>query len=166
MWYVVLLILLLAVLTAAVRERPLFPRATERATVTFETGSSVSALVARREDEQHRGLSGLPGLGSGEGMLFVYSDLRERHFWMKDMRFAIDIVWIRRSAEGVGGVEEGETATIIGVSSRVPPPPSRRSPPARRSSPEPVDLVLELPEGTAEALGAREGGKIFIAFSL
>src|SRR5581483_9076382 len=41
------------------------------------------------------GLSGRDGLGDGEGMLFLFSDSPGvQNFWMKDMKFSIDIIWI------------------------------------------------------------------------
>jgi uncharacterized protein len=44
--------------------------------------------------EQEQGLSDLERLPQNEGMLFVGDDQMKRCFWMKDMRFAIDIIWV------------------------------------------------------------------------
>lgn len=46
---------------------------------------------------RERGLGGRSGLPSGHGMLFLFPDIGpDRHaFWMKGMRFPIDIAWIR-----------------------------------------------------------------------
>lgn len=41
-----------------------------------------------------RGLSGHAPLGKGEGMIFVFSEDDTYGFWMKDMLFPIDIVWL------------------------------------------------------------------------
>lgn len=41
-----------------------------------------------------KGLSGHPPLGPMEGMLFVFSSPDTYGIWMKDMLFAIDIIWI------------------------------------------------------------------------
>lgn len=40
------------------------------------------------------GLSNRESLPMGEGILFVFSESAEHQFWMKDMKFAIDIIWI------------------------------------------------------------------------
>lgn len=40
------------------------------------------------------GLSGRDGIGENQGMLFVFERDGAHAFWMKGMRFAIDIVWI------------------------------------------------------------------------
>lgn len=50
----------------------------------------ISDTVALRT----RGLSGHAPLGSGEGMIFVFPVDDKHKFWMKDMQFPIDIVWL------------------------------------------------------------------------
>jgi uncharacterized membrane protein (UPF0127 family) len=49
--------------------------------------------VAADEASQEKGLGGRSSLGSHSGMLFSYDAVAQRCFWMKDMRFNIDIVW-------------------------------------------------------------------------
>ena len=49
----------------------------------------VETLAAKK-----RGLSGRSALADNQGMLFVYIDPGNYSFWMKDMKFAIDIIWI------------------------------------------------------------------------
>lgn len=41
-----------------------------------------------------KGLSGHKPLKSDEGMLFVFEEMGKYGFWMKDMLFSIDIIWI------------------------------------------------------------------------
>ncbi|HSH17841.1 MAG TPA: DUF192 domain-containing protein [Candidatus Saccharimonadales bacterium] len=48
----------------------------------------------RTEAEQVRGLSGRASLSGSNGMVFIYSTVAERCMWMKEMRFAIDIIWL------------------------------------------------------------------------
>ena len=55
----------------------------------------IDAEIADSAERQRRGLSGRPSLARGEGMLFVYDEPAPRGFWMPDMNFDIDIVWIR-----------------------------------------------------------------------
>ena len=40
-----------------------------------------------------RGLSGRDGVGKDEGMLFVFNYPGKYKFWMKDMKFPIDMIW-------------------------------------------------------------------------
>lgn len=44
--------------------------------------------------EQARGLSFRDSLGADQGMLFIFSRPSVQRFWMKDMNFPIDIIWI------------------------------------------------------------------------
>lgn len=50
--------------------------------------------VARTESEQRKGLGATESLAANQGMLFVYKQPRELCFWMKDMSYAIDIIWL------------------------------------------------------------------------
>lgn len=50
--------------------------------------------AATTDQEQQRGLSGRASMPPNNGMAFVYSGMDTRCFWMKDMRFALDILWL------------------------------------------------------------------------
>ena len=43
---------------------------------------------------QQKGLSGRPSLDSQSGMLFIFNKPAVYTFWMPDMNFPIDIIWI------------------------------------------------------------------------
>lgn len=104
-----------------------------------EVADTVSALA--------QGLSGRDGLASGRGMLFVFNPARVESFWMHDMRFPIDIIWIR------DGVVQGVVADAQ--------IPTRFSTPTF-VSPGPVEYVLELAAGTAARDGIRVGATVDI----
>ena len=55
---------------------------------------NVRATVASDSKERQRGLSGKDSLPLDEGMLFVFEESGVYPFWMKDMKFSIDIIWI------------------------------------------------------------------------
>jgi uncharacterized membrane protein (UPF0127 family) len=57
-------------------------------------GVRLQADVALTADEQTKGLSIKDALRSNEGMLFPYETPRILSFWMKDMKFPIDIIWL------------------------------------------------------------------------
>ncbi len=61
-------------------------------------GTEIHALVADTPALQHLGLGGRTGLGSDEGMFFVFPSDKKYSFWMKDMRFSIDMIWISSDA--------------------------------------------------------------------
>lgn len=45
-------------------------------------------------EDQEKGLGGRESLAENEGMLFVFNNSGKHFFWMKDMKFAIDMVWL------------------------------------------------------------------------
>jgi uncharacterized membrane protein (UPF0127 family) len=57
-------------------------------------GSVIRLEIADTPDAQAKGLSGRSGLDKHQGMLFVFQDNAAHCFWMKDMQFNIDIVWL------------------------------------------------------------------------
>ncbi len=54
----------------------------------------ISVEVLETAEEKRQGLSGRESLGSDSGLLFVYDAPGQYNFWMKDMHFPIDIIWI------------------------------------------------------------------------
>lgn len=50
--------------------------------------------IADTDEERIRGLSGRDVLLPNNGLLFIFDEPGIQGIWMKDMRFAIDIIWI------------------------------------------------------------------------
>lgn len=97
-----------------------------------------------------QGLSDRPQLGA-DGMLFILRSGQVPSFWMKDMQFNLDMIWI----------SEGR---VIAITEDVPAPePSTALSDLPTYSPEePADMVLEVVAGQAEALGIKVGDQISI----
>src|SRR3990167_7225929 len=55
---------------------------------------AIKAKIADEPKEQQTGLADYSSLALDEGMLFVFDQSKRHTFWMKDMKFAIDIIWI------------------------------------------------------------------------
>lgn len=115
---------------------------------TVETGKSVRIAgtvvkvdIADTPDTRQMGLSGRPGLEKDEGMLFIFPDDGLHGFWMKDMRFSIDILWLDSAGKVVHIVENA-------------PPESF---PESFSPEKPARFVLELSAGSVERLGIELG---------
>jgi uncharacterized membrane protein (UPF0127 family) len=104
----------------------------------------IQAEVADTPDRRARGLSGRAGLAEGRGMIFPYARAEQYGFWMFEMNFDIDIVWIRGDR-------------IVDVTARARHDPPGELPVYRPR--KPADLVLEVPAGTAERLGWRIGDR-------
>jgi uncharacterized membrane protein (UPF0127 family) len=58
--------------------------------------------VARSPEKKRRGLSDRRTLAANEGMLFLYEKPGRYGFWMKDMDFPIDIIWLDKDNRVVG----------------------------------------------------------------
>src|SRR5258708_112734 len=51
--------------------------------------------IADSLDKQSKGLGYRDALDKNSGMIFLLGDLRTPNFWMKGMRFPLDIIWIK-----------------------------------------------------------------------
>lgn len=76
---------------SALAEPPCPP---ERASHVRVGAQSFRVEVAATEAQRQTGLSGRPGMAEDAGMLFVMPEPAVHSFWMYDMGFAIDLVWI------------------------------------------------------------------------
>lgn len=62
----------------------------------FPDGYFIKAEVADTKTERETGLSGRESLAEDAGMWFVFEDDGRYPFWMRGMKFGIDIIWIDR----------------------------------------------------------------------
>lgn len=93
----------------------------------------VTITIAASEAERARGLSGRASLGEDEGMLFIFPSATRPAFWMKEMHFPIDIIWL------------DENWQIAEITKDISP----NSFPQTYSPVKPIRYVLEVPAGTA-----------------
>lgn len=109
---------------------------------TFEVGIADNAVT------RTKGLSGRPSLAEKEGLYFIFSSSGNNGFWMKDMNFPIDIVWIN------GG-------KVIGFSENLQPEPNKSifSLPVYYP-PGTVDRVLEIKAGAVAKYGLQAGDAV------
>lgn len=63
-------------------------------TVISSDAALIRVEVAESGEEKAQGLSGRNCLDPDSGMLFAYDHSGDYCFWMKDMKFAIDMVWL------------------------------------------------------------------------
>ena len=95
--------------------------------------------------QQSLGLGERDHLEWGHGMLFLHEEQKARSYWMKGMRFDIDIIWIRD-----GRISE--------IAHAVPHVPGENGPTVKSS--EVVDQVLEVPAGYSMIQGWRKGQRV------
>lgn len=109
--------------------------------------------VAATPERRSLGLGGRDGLARDSGMWFDMAGTGSATFWMRGMRFSIDIVWI------------SDDLVVTGVAERLPfpEPETPDSTLPHYSSGVPVRYVLEINAGLAEELGIGEGSIVSIA---
>ena len=99
--------------------------------------------VARTDEARTQGLMFRTGLAQGKGMLFVFDEEGVYPFWMKNMFFSIDIIWLDRDKH------------VVYIASDVPPCSSE---PCPFYTPSASALyVLEVPAGDAARKGIQPG---------
>ena len=109
-------------------------------------GFPVRVVVADTPAERAQGLSGVGGLAEDEGMLFVFPKDGEPSFWMKDMLFPIDMLWIDAA---------GRVVFIV-------PSVSPNTYPHAFTPNTPSRYVMELPAGFAMQHKIEVGSKLEI----
>jgi uncharacterized membrane protein (UPF0127 family) len=101
-----------------------------------------------------KGLSGREALAADEAMFFVFPLAWRYTFWMKGMKFDLDIVWIRKGL-------------VVDISENIPAPAKNDSifniPKVKPSVA--ADAVLEIKAGIVRAGGIKIGDKVEIVRS-
>lgn len=95
--------------------------------------SQLQAEVADNAITQARGLSGRESLDEDEAMLFIFEKPTKAVFWMKGMKFPIDIIWL------------DENWRVLAVAPNVLP----ETYPQTFSAPAPIRYVIETNAGWA-----------------
>lgn len=116
-------------------------------TSSVSIGETIIAVDVVRDTASIRtGLSGRESLPLKNGMLFIFPRPKQYRFWMKDMLFPIDIIWIR------GNFVVGITEYVENIFDRLHP--------RFYKAPEKTDCVLEVNAGFAEKKKIHIGDKV------
>lgn len=103
--------------------------------------TSLSVEVAADDGAILKGLSGREKLAENAGLLFVFPAPGYYPFWMKDMHFPIDIMWV------------GADKKIVGFSQNL----LSESYPTTFTPPLPVQYVIEVNAGWVKSRGINVG---------
>jgi uncharacterized membrane protein (UPF0127 family) len=113
-------------------------------------GNAWTVEMATTMTQQACGLSGREGLGENDAMLFVFGSPSVQNFWMKDMNFPLDMIWISGN-------------TVAGFAQNAAPQPGA---PLWKlqiyTSPYNVDKVLEVVAGTVAKYNIKVGDTVTI----
>ncbi len=107
-------------------------------------GKIIRVTVADTPEARQKGLGGRNGLAPDEGMLFIFPEDGTYGFWMKNMKFPIDILWISSAQEVVFMAQNVSSDTYPQVFTPTTP----------------VRYVLELPAGYAKAYTVKVGDEV------
>ena len=120
------------------------------AIVTTSTGEEIPVEVADNLKKRSLGLGNRISLKKGWGMLFVFEKRNPQRFWMKDMQFPLDIIWL-------------DNHRIVHIIHNAKPANSRDEPEVM-TSPVSVNFVLEIAAGQATKLRLKTGQRMKFTF--
>lgn len=103
--------------------------------------------IADTAEEQRKGLSGRQSLCPECGMLFIFNEKQRPSFWMKDMLFPIDIIWINENI-------------IVGIDANLPVEPAVNGQFKYYQAPGAITSVLEVNAGFTTRHNIRKGDGI------
>ncbi len=114
----------------------------------IKVGSEIFHVeVARTSEQITKGLGGRDKIDS-DGMLFVLPVRQIPHFWMKDMNFGLDFVWI-------------DGSRVVAITPNVLAQSGVPESELKIYSPNvPVTYVLEIPFGEIEKRGIKVGDQV------
>ncbi len=116
----------------------------ESTTLSIKISSAkLNVDLAITPAEMSKGLSGRESLTENEGMLFIFPAETIPSFWMKEMKFAIDIIWL------------DEKGRVVGIEHNLQPD----SYPKLFSPSQPIKYVLEVKAGWAKKHSIKLGDK-------
>jgi len=104
----------------------------------------IHAMVASTSDQKELGLSNSPSLPADSGMIFPFQYPGDYGFWMPDMNYSLDMVWISSDKK------------VAGITYDVP----ADSYPEVFYPPLPISYVMELSVGEAERFGVATGTQL------
>ena len=127
------------------QEHAAFPAVLSMTTVTIGS-TKIEVEIASTPAQRAQGLSGRALLQEGRGMLFVFALPNKEGFWMKDMHFSLDIIWVDSSG------------AIVTITDNISP----NTYPQSFYPSTPALYVLEVPAGFAKAHGIAVGDKVVV----
>lgn len=111
--------------------------------------TTIAVELAQEVTDLEKGLGGRASLDKNSGLLFVFGAPFEYGFWMKDMKFPIDIIFISADKK------------VVTVTSDISPDTyTKQNPPKAFYPDSPILYALEVNAGFAKAHGIRVGDSV------
>jgi uncharacterized protein len=112
-------------------------------------GKRFSVDIAATEDQREKGLSIFDKLPSKKGMIFTFDSPGAYSFWMKGMKFPIDIIYINNNK-------------IVDIFPEVPYPQNTTDSPVTVKPTEKANYVLEINAGLSRKYNFKKGDVVDI----
>lgn len=103
--------------------------------------------IAETAEQKQKGLSNKRSIGENQGMLFLFDNPGYYSFWMKEMKFPIDIIFIKGNK-------------IVTIHRNVVPPEDNTQRLTLYTPSAPADKVLEIGAGLSDKYNFKEGDSI------
>ncbi len=110
---------------------------------------NIFVQVVSSSTDMEKGLSGRNSLKDTQGMLFDFTKLENKQpaFWMKDMKFSLDILWIQNNA-------------VVGITKNIPAPKNSKDVLPSYYAPGDIDYVIEVNAGWSDAHNIKTGDSV------
>lgn len=113
--------------------------------------TEIQVEISDTRDKRAKGLGGREKIASNSGMLFVFSKSDKYSFWMKGLKFPLDMIWIK------------DNMVVDIIKNAKQPEPNQRDETLPIYLPkETVDTVLEVNSGFVDSHNIQIGDKIDI----
>ena len=112
-------------------------------------GATFELEIADTDATREAVLSNRQSLAQNAVMLFIFETIHTPSFWMKNMQFPLDIIWI------AGDI-------VVGIDENLPA--EGGNPLQIYTAPQPADKVLEINAGVAKSSGIKVGDPIVISY--
>jgi uncharacterized membrane protein (UPF0127 family) len=120
--------------------------------VSLETAGGekiISVEISDTSEERATGLMNRTGLAENAGMFFVFEDEKPVRFWMKNTLIPLDMIFF------------DEDYRVVKMQKNALP--CEKDPCAVYPSEKPAKYVLEVPAGTCDRIGLKEGDKAVLS---
>lgn len=121
---------------------------TEKTPTAKVDSHTFKLYVAKNQKDKEIGLSKYDKLGNDQGMIFQFGKPSYYAFWMKDMKFPIDIIYLKDSK-------------IVTIHKSVPPAKSGIL--TLYNPTQPADTVLEVNAGLSQKYNIKVGDKVSLS---
>lgn len=110
----------------------------------------INLLVVQTPDETMWGLSDFPSLPPDTGMMFIFLRPGIYSFWMKDMRFSLDMIWLDSDNR------------VVTIHENISPDTYYKNPSELFLPTSPASAVIEVPSGFVEKNNLSVGDRLQI----